>query len=129
MSSLEYLKILFTTSPDADIQRRADDENSFIMKYLTFGFAVAELIAIAIFILVGNGRYNSNYSIKQASIGFLINFAFRYQWGILAVLLFVLHLIVPQVPLYLCFIVLGTSSLNSIFLLSKEIFCFILHWQ
>ena len=46
-------------------------------------------------------------------LSFLINFAFRYQWGILAVLLFVLHLIVPQIPLYLCFIVLGIWVLHA----------------
>ncbi|SEA73948.1 diguanylate cyclase (GGDEF) domain-containing protein [Oribacterium sp. KHPX15] len=76
MSSLEYLKILFTTTPDVDVQNRADDENAYIMKYLTFGFAVAELIAMVIFLLIRNGHYSSNYSVKQASIGFLINFGY-----------------------------------------------------
>ena len=74
MSSFEYLKELFTTSPDADVQRRADDENAIIMRYMTFVFAIAELIAVAIFLFMGNGHYNSNYSVKQAAIGFLINF-------------------------------------------------------
>ena len=74
MSSFEYLIELFTTSPDVDVQRRADDENAIIMRYMTFAFAIAELIAVAIFLFMGNGHYNSNYSVKQAAIGFLINF-------------------------------------------------------
>jgi len=74
--SIEDLKTIFTTSPDSDVQRRIDDENSLIMRYITFVFSIVGLIAMVIFLVLGNGRYNSNYSVKQASIGFLINFGY-----------------------------------------------------
>ena len=49
-------------------------------------------------------------------LSLLINFIFRYQWGILALLLFILHFIFPVIPIWVSFIVLGIWFLHALIL-------------
>ncbi len=49
-------------------------------------------------------------------LSFLINFAFRYQWGILGLLILVAHFVFPAIPLWVAFIPIAAWVLHAFIL-------------
>jgi len=73
MEVLSKIWKFFTDEPNYEIRNRAFDENVRVMRTLTFVFTIVEVIALAIFVVHGNGLYLKQYSVISASIGLSIN--------------------------------------------------------
>ena len=73
---MKYIKDIcafLTGIPDKEISQRAFEENIKVLRIITYAFLLAEVTAIGIFAVHGNGHYLRDISILYSGMGFLIN--------------------------------------------------------
>ncbi len=76
MSIFSKLLKFLIYEPNYEIRNRGFEENTRVMRTMTFVFTIVETVALAIFVVLGNGRYVKTISIINASIGLLINLGY-----------------------------------------------------
>lgn len=73
MKTFKDIWTFLTSVPDRDISHRAFDENVKVLRVITCVFTLAEIIAVVVFAVHGNGHYVKDISIIYSAMGLLIN--------------------------------------------------------